>query len=134
MRMANNEDLDWPDYWQSLDEDGVGALASWLAAEDLQVGEFTDVVDRAYAAAPTLWRTRARYFVPQVGRPSAEAYARRKHQFFGLMAAFHEALLSGALPGDVAPHQLRPTQPSSRERRAVAILAAAIEHARRAQD
>jgi hypothetical protein len=131
MRMANNEGLDWPDFWQSLDEDGAGALARWLAAEELRVGEFMEVVDRAFVDAPETWRRRSRDFVTQIGRPSAEVYARRKHQFIGLMVAFQDALLCGALPGDVAPHQLRPTLTPPRQIRPAANLLAAIQRVRR---
>jgi hypothetical protein len=133
MRMANNEGLDWPDYWRSLDKDGARALARWLAAEELQVGEFMEVVDRVYVATPEARRGRSRYFVTQTGRPNAEVYARRKQQFVGLMAAFQEALLSGALPGDVAPLQLRPTQTPLRQTRPAANLVVAIERARRTE-
>jgi hypothetical protein len=109
--MADVAGVDWPGYFRSLPAGEARALAAWLAAEGLAVGEFMEVVDRAYATAPEAWRGRSRPFVARRGRVAAAAYARRKRQCAGLLAALDEALISGALPGDVASRELRPCAP-----------------------
>jgi len=133
VRVADPRGLDWPGYLCSLDEEGGRALAIWLAAEGLQVGEFMEVVDRAYAAAPTAWQSQSRPFITEMGRPTAEAYARCKHRFAGLVAALEEALLSGAMAGDVSPQELRPLPTPPMHTRPVALVSATLERARRRQ-
>jgi hypothetical protein len=131
--MAGVAGFDWPGYFRSLDDDEARALARWLAAESLGVGEFTEVVDRAYAAAPDQWQGQPRPFVAQFGRPAAQAYARRKRGFAGL-AALEEALMSGALPGDVAPLELQTRASSYTRQRQADKLLSALERARRGQE
>ena len=104
--MADLAGLDWPGYFRTLPEDEVRALATWLGAQGLQVGEFMEVVDRVYASAPRRWRVQADVFVRVVGRPTAGSYAQRKRHFGRLMAMLEAAMVSGALPGDVAPQEL----------------------------
>ncbi len=100
--------VDWRLYLRDLQEDEALSLATWLAAEGLHVGEFMEIVDRAYAAAPNPERGRSSHFVAQFGRPVARAYARRKRRCAGRTAALEEALVSGALPGDVGrPQELQ---------------------------
>lgn len=130
--MAGFVGFDWPGYLRRLPGGEARALATWLATEGLDVGEFMDVVDRAYATAPARWRARPRPFLARVGRPAAEAYARRKRRFAALSATLEEALVAGALPGEVAPEELRlPVSPHTEQRRAADHLAA-LERARRA--
>jgi len=81
-------------------------LVPWLATEGLQLSKFTDIVDRAYVVAPVHGRGGPRNFVAVVGRPAAQAYARRKRRFAGLSSALDDALISGAMPGDIAPDEL----------------------------
>jgi len=106
--VAGRPAIDSPGYLGSLDGEGVRTLASWLAVEGLRVGEFIEVVDRAYALAPPACGTAARSFVKKGGRHFAATYARRKRRFAGLAVALEAARLSGALPGEVALHELRP--------------------------
>lgn len=101
------EPFDWRGYVGSLRADELIDLATWLAAIDLRIGELIEIVDRAYAVAADRWRGRPRHFMTCVGRPAAEAYVRRKRSFAGLMAALEDALVSGALPGEVAPAELQ---------------------------
>jgi hypothetical protein len=129
--MGDLAGVDWPGYLCSLQDDDVRALAIWLAAEGLDVGELMDVVDGAYAQAPAHWRGQSQRYVAQVGRLAATAYALRKRRFAALMATLEEALISGALPGDVAPQELLlPTRPWTK-RRQPGELIAALEHIRR---
>jgi hypothetical protein len=130
--MAGLACFDWPRYLSGLADGEARALATWLAAEGLDLGEFMDVVDRAYATAPARWRARPRPFLARLGRPAVEAYARRKRRFAHLLATLEEALVAGALPGEVAPEELRlPVSPHTEHRRAADHLAA-LERARRA--
>jgi len=131
--VADPTGLDWPGYLCSLDEEAGRALAIWLAAEELKIGEFMEVVDRAYAAAPTAWQSQSRLFMTEMGQPLAAAYARRKHRFAGLVAALEEALLSGAMAGDVSPQELRPLPTPPMHRRPIAQVIATLERARRRQ-
>jgi hypothetical protein len=109
--------FDWSGYFRSLEDRDVRALATWLAAEGLDVGELMEVVDRSYAEAPGHWRGQSHRYLAQVGRLAATLYARRKRRFAALMATLEEALISGALPGDVAPGELRlPTRPWTKRR------------------
>jgi hypothetical protein len=129
--MAGLACFDWPRYLSGLADAEARALATWLAAEGLALSEFMDVVDRAYAAAPAPQRVRPRPFLARWGRPAAAAYARRKRRFAALLAALDEALVSGALPGEVAPEELRlPVPPQVKERRTGELLAA-LQQARR---
>jgi hypothetical protein len=100
--------VDWPGYFRGLRESDARTLSAWLAAEGLAVGEFMEIVDRAFAAAPDAWHGRSRPFVARFGRAAAAAYARRKRQCPGYLAALEEALISGARPADVAARELRP--------------------------
>jgi len=104
--MADLRGVDWPIYFRGLQEDEARALAVWLAAEGLAVGEFMEIVDRAYAAAPDQVPWRSHQFPSRFGRPVAKAYALRKRQCAGLTAALEEVLISGAFPGDVALQEL----------------------------
>jgi hypothetical protein len=64
-----------------------------------------------------------------MGQPTAEAYARRKHRFAGLSAALEEALLSGAMAGDVSPQELRPLPTPPMHTRPIAQVIATLERA-----
>jgi hypothetical protein len=131
--MADLARSDWPGYFRSLPDDDACALAIWLAAKGLDVGEFMEVVDRAYAAAPAHWDGQWQRYVAQFGRLAANAYARRKRRFAGLMATLEEALISGALPGDVAPQELRASALPWTKRRQPEELLCALERVRRGQ-
>ncbi len=125
--MADLVGLDWPGYFRSLPKDDVRALATWLGAQGLQVGEFMEVVDRVYATAQRRWRGRTEVFVSVVGRPTARSYAQRKRHFGRLMAMLEAAMVSGALPGDVAPQELDLPVAIQTEPRPVDELLAALE-------
>jgi hypothetical protein len=120
--------IDWVDYFRRLSDDELHELATWLAAESLTVGEFTDLVDRLYRQVADEWQGRSQAFVVRCGRPLVEAYARRKRRFAGLLAALEEARMSGALPGDVAFQELQPL-PQAAPRTAEELLQA-LERAR----
>ncbi len=105
--MVEFTSFDWDGYIRGLEGSEALELGRWLLDEGLGVGEFIEIVDRAYAAAPERWRRRPRRFMAHVGRPAAMAYARRKRWYAGLIAAYEDALASGALPGDVAPLELQ---------------------------
>jgi hypothetical protein len=98
--------FDWPGYFRALPEDEARDLATWLGAQGLQVGEFIEVVDRAYAGWPERWRRRPDLFMRLVGLRTASSYAIRKRHFARLVAMLEEAMASGALPGEVAPREL----------------------------
>lgn len=121
--------LDWVGYLHSLSDAQMRELAVWLASELLRVGEFMEIVDRAYAQSPEQWRGRAPAFVAQAGRPVARGYARRKRRFAELMAALEEANMRGALPGDVAPHELHLPQVPWTEPQTVEELLGVLAHA-----
>ncbi len=87
-------------------------------------------MDRAYAAAPTAWRSQLRPFMTEIGQPTAAAYALRKHRFASLVGALEEALLSGAMAGDVSPQELRPLTTPPMHERPIAQVIAALERAR----
>ena len=125
--MADLVGIDWPRYVRTLPDDDVRALATWLGAQGLQVGEFMEVVDRVYATAPWRWRGRTDVFVCMVGRPTAMSYAQRKRHFGRLMAMLEAAMVSGALPGDVAPQELDLPVAIQIEPRPVDELLAALE-------
>jgi len=125
--MADQVGLDWPAYFRALAEDDARALASWLGAQGLQVGEFMEVVDRAYATWPEQWRGRPDEFIGLVGRHTAVSYAFRKQHFARLVAMLEEAMASGALPGEVAPQELDFPVKVQAERRSVQQLLAALE-------
>ncbi len=129
--MADLAGPDWPGYFSSLRDDDVCALAIWLAANGLDVGEFMEVVDRAFAAAPARWQAQSQRYVARCGRLAAHAYARRKRRFAGLMATLEAAHISGALPGDVAPRELRPLALPWTRRRHPDELLGALERVRR---
>ncbi|HEU0028131.1 MAG TPA: hypothetical protein VFQ25_13540 [Ktedonobacterales bacterium] len=109
--MNGSAGLDWVGFFHSLSDDEVLDLAAWLTAEGLEVGEFMEVVDRAYARTLEEWRGQSPVFMAWFGRPAAMRYARRKRRFSELMTAQEEARMSGALPGDVALDELKPLQP-----------------------
>jgi hypothetical protein len=93
-----------------------------------------EIVDRAYAAAWDDWHGRLQPFMAQVGRPAAEGYARRKRQGTRLLAMLEQALMSGALPGEVAPQELElPVLPRLEQRQAEEVLGA-LERLRRGQE
>lgn len=128
--MDNVVGMDWGDYFHRLSDDEIRELATWLAAECLEVWEFMDIVDRAYAQASDDWHERPPAFVASRGRPAVEGYARRKRRFAELTTALDEACLCGALPGDVAPEDLRPLRSPKTEPRPVEDLLSALERAR----
>ncbi len=132
--MGELTDSDWPAYLCSLRDDEARALAVWLATEGLDVGEFMEIVDQAYVAAPDHWRGRSRPFMVGFGRPAAQAYARRKRRLAGLMVAFEDALVSGALPGDVTPQDLQPATSACLKQRQAEEVLSALERARRGQE
>jgi hypothetical protein len=130
--MADLVGLDWPRYFRTLPENDVRALATWLGAQGLRVGEFMEVVDRVYATAPRRSRGHTDIFVSVVGRPTARSYAQRKRHFGRLMAMLEAAIVSGALPGDVAPQELDRPVVIQTEPRPVDELLAALEQRRAA--
>ncbi len=125
--MANQVGLDWPGYLRNLGGDDARALATWLGAQGLQVGEFMEVVDRAYATWPERRRWRPDAFISRVGRYAAASYAFRKRHFARLVAMLEEAMASGALPGEVAPQELDLPVKIHTEGRSVDELLAALE-------
>jgi hypothetical protein len=129
--MADLAGVDWSDYLRSLRDDDVRALAIWLAARDLDVGEFMEVVDRAYTEAPAHWRGRSQRYIAQFGWLAANAYARRKRRFAALVATLEQALISGALPGDVMPQELTLVRLPRTKRRQSGELLSALERVRR---
>lgn len=131
--MLTGAGIDWPAYARGLDQADRRDLARWLAAQDLGHGEFMEIVDRAYARTSGRKLARPRRFVVWVGRPAAEVYARRKRMFARRMAALEEALISGALPGEVAAQELEPAATWRTHRRARGGLLAALRRARRGQ-
>jgi hypothetical protein len=123
--------LNWVRHLRCLSDDEIRELAAWLVAELLQVGEFMEIVDRAYARAPGEWRRLAPPFVARIGRPVAAAYARRKLRFGELVAALEDARASGALPGEVDPRELQSVpSPWMAWRRDAKDLLAAVKRAR----
>ncbi len=125
--MAEQVELDWPGYFRALPEVDARALATWLGAHGLQVGEFMEVVDRSYAAWPEQWLGRPDAFISLVGKHTAMSYALRKRHFARLVAMLEEAMASGALPGEVAPQELDLPVKIQTERRSVEELLAAVE-------
>jgi hypothetical protein len=121
--------FDWAGYFRGLPEDEAYALATWLARECLGVREFMEIVDRAYAAAPRPEREHREGFLVRRGRPAAEAYARCKRRFAGLVAAYELALMSGALRGEVTPEELDSCPWHGTERRRAEELLGALERA-----
>jgi hypothetical protein len=131
--MDNMVGFDWVDYFHCLSQDAIHELAAWLAAQQLEVWEFTDIVDRAYAQLPGGPDRGSAEFVARVGRPAAEAYAGRKRLFTRLMAtliALEDARMSGALPGEVALGELQPRPTPSTRLRSEDELLGALERAR----
>lgn len=126
--------LDWIGYFHSLSNDEMRALADWLVAERLDVGEFMEVVDRVFARTLYEWREQPSVFIVCYGRPGAEEYARRKRRFAELMGALDEACMTGALPGDVAPEELEATQPDWAEAPSLESVLGALEYARRGSE
>jgi hypothetical protein len=125
--MAHMVGLDWPGYIRTLPEDEVRALANWLGAQGLQLGEFMEVVDRMYASAPRRWHGRTVAFVSVVGKPAAGSYGLRKRHFSRLMGMLEAAMASGALPGEVAPQELDLPVMIQHEPRPVEELLAMLE-------
>jgi hypothetical protein len=119
--------LNWGGYFRTLQDDDLRALATWLAAQRLQVGEFMEVVDLAYAKAPARWQGKTHAFVKVIGRPAASSYARRKRHFGKLMLMLEAAMMSGALPGEVSPEELDLPVPIQAEPLPVAELVSALE-------
>lgn len=132
--MANTASLNWPRYFHSLLEDEAYALAAWLERNDLTVGEFMEIVDRAHAVAPERWSGQSRRSPGELERASVETYAGRKRRFAALMTAFEDALSSGAFPGDVVPQELLPSPPREAEHRQTAALLGALERAARGEE
>ncbi|HLZ23333.1 MAG TPA: hypothetical protein VKQ30_14540 [Ktedonobacterales bacterium] len=122
--------INWVSYFHCLSNEEIRELASWLAAECLEVWELMDIVDRVYAQAPDDWRRRSPAFVTRCGRPVVEGYARRKRRFAELMTALDEACLRGALPGEVALEELRPLHLPGSKPRPVEDLLGELERAR----
>jgi hypothetical protein len=121
--------IDWGNYFHRLSDDEIGELAMWLAAEDLAVGEFTDLLDRLSRRAADEWRGRSLALVASCGHAMVEEYARRKRRYVELLAALEEAQMSGALPGEVAPKELQPL-PRAAPRRTAEELLQVLERAR----
>ena len=104
--MADLVGLDWSRYFRGLPTADARALAGWLSSRGLRLGEFMEIVDRAYATSGYRWRGRSDAFVSLVGTPMAERYAHRKHRVSMLVALREEALASGAFPREVAASDL----------------------------
>lgn len=121
--------LDWAAFAHSLSEDELRELAAWLAAEFLEIGEFVEVVDREYAHASDAWHTQSTTFVNWRGRPVAQLYARRKRRYAELVAGVEDARMTGALPGEFAPEDLRAPGLCWTESRTVEELVGVLEHA-----
>jgi hypothetical protein len=132
--MADVAGCDWSGYFHSLRDEEARALASWLADEDLGVGEFMEVVDRAYATASDDWHGRLQPFLAQVGRPAAEGYARCKRRATRLLTMLEQALMSGALPGEVAPQELALPVLARVPQRQVEDVLGALERLRHGQE
>jgi hypothetical protein len=104
--MVDAANVDWDRYIGSLPADEMRALHSWLLAEELSVGEFADILERA-SSAQECWREQPGRFIAQIGYARARAYAWRKRRFTTLIVALEDALVCGALPGDVTPAELQ---------------------------
>ncbi len=128
--MDTSMGIDWCDYFHCLSDDQMRELATWLAAEFLKVGEFTDIVDRVYAQAPDEWRGRSPAFVASYGKPIMERYARRRLGFTEIMAAVEDAKMSGALSGDFASQDLQPLRLPRPEPRSVEDTLSVLERMR----
>ncbi|HEY3110114.1 MAG TPA: hypothetical protein VGL23_15225 [Chloroflexota bacterium] len=128
--MVTLRGFDWAGYLGRLCPQETRLLAGWLAAQGLGVGEFIEIVDRAFGAAPDPDREPPARFLVLVGRPAAERYARRKHRFAALMAMLEQALASGALPGEVAAQELQLPAPSYLAPRQAEELLGALARAR----
>lgn len=126
--------FDWMSYFQSLSDDEMRNLATWLVAECLHVGEFMEVVDRVYSRTADEWREQPSVFVVWHGLPGAEDYAHRKQRFAELIAALEEACMTGALPGDVAPDELELSQPRPLAALSIGEVLGALEYARNGAD
>jgi hypothetical protein len=125
--MADQASLDWPGYFRGLHAHEARALATWLGAQGLQLGEFMELVDRAYARRHERWRGRQDAFIHLVGTPVARRYALRKRHFARLVALLEAAMLSGAMSGEVAPHELDLPVADLTEVRPTEELLAALE-------
>jgi|GEM_PF-1808653 len=131
--MDNVVGIDWVDYFHCLSQDAIHELAAWLVAQQLEVWEFTDIVDRAYTQIPEGADRPSAEFVARIGRPAAEAYAGRKRVFARLMArlvALEDARMSGALPGEVALGEIEPRPMPSTRVRSADELFGVLERAR----
>lgn len=69
--MADQPNVDWSGYIGGLREGDLCALAIWLADEGLGVGEFMEIVERAYATAPECWHEQWPAFMVRRGYPAA---------------------------------------------------------------
>jgi hypothetical protein len=125
--MAEQVGLDWPGYFRTLPAGDAREFATWLYAQGLQLGEFMDVVDRAYATWPRPWRAGQDAFIALAGRQTATSYAFRKRYFARLVALLEEAMATGALPGEVAPQELDLPVRMQTQPRSVDELLAALE-------
>ena len=131
--MADQVGLDWPRYFRTMPDGNAREFASWLHAQGLQVGEFIEVVDHAYARWAQQWWRTPDAFIDLVGRRTATSYAVRKRYFARLVALLEEAMATGALPGEVAPQELDLPVKIQNQPRSVDELLAALErisHAR----
>jgi hypothetical protein len=122
--------VNWVGYVRSLSDDDLRELAAWLAAEFLEIGEFMEIVDRAYRQTSDAWRGRSPEFVARMGRLVAQRYARRKRRFAELTVALEEARMTGALRDEVAPEELQVPRLAWREPHTVEELVSVLEHAR----
>jgi hypothetical protein len=123
-------DIDWAAYFHCLSDNDLHELAAWLAAEGLEVSEFTDLIDRAYAQTSNEWRGRPLAFVATCGRPVVARYANRKRHFAGLLAALEDARMCGALPGEVELRELAPLYPPAPAPRSAERMLSVLERAR----
>ncbi len=123
--MDTSVGIDWCDYLHHLSDHQMHELAAWLAAEYLNVSEFTDIIDRVYAQASDEWRRRPPAFIDHYGRPMVARYAHRKRGFAERLAALEDAYMSGAFKGDVAAAELAPSplpQTQTEAHRVIAVL------------
>ncbi len=125
--------FDWLRYFHGLTGDQAHDLAAWLAAHDLDMGEFMEIVDRSYALAPDYWHGEPHHFIARVGARTAAAYGQRKRRFAALMTALEDALVSGAFLGEVARDELLPAAPSPVGRRGELELLSMLERMRRGE-
>jgi len=132
--MSASMSIDWCEYFYGLSDEQLRELATWLAARVLNVSEFTDMVDRAYAQVSEERRGPSPTFIARYGRPVVEGYAQRKRGFAehtAVLAALEDAAMSGALPGDVTAQELLPLRPPRSASPSVEGVLHALERVRR---